>query len=323
VPKEYDSWARAPMPEAGSPWRASGEIFCGISGRQRGNLSLKRGFLSAVAILLTRSALSPSSSPRSSAAVAAMALLDPPERFQLGWGVPAFNRRICVGASPPGDLAVGEFMLFVCNLPCGLALPISSFFVLLLEEHGLVGVALFGQCLVSRMFISLVEVESELSCGSIFCMNFIASCSGLVVRLHELVELWLRSSGQATERRVPPCFQLFGFNSPDITSNDEGSFVLAHVTRRPPPPASHPEGRTGRHEDGGRALSARPCWCRVVHTCRNGARTSLEGRCNNFCFCKVLLSTTYRAVLALICILFVPVVCGVADSSLVPGPPGM
>jgi hypothetical protein len=43
TPKEYDSWARAPVPEAGSPWRASGEIFCGVSGRQWGNLSLKRG----------------------------------------------------------------------------------------------------------------------------------------------------------------------------------------------------------------------------------------------------------------------------------------
>jgi hypothetical protein len=42
TPKEHDSWARAPMPEAGSPWRASGEIFCGVSGRQWGNLSLKR-----------------------------------------------------------------------------------------------------------------------------------------------------------------------------------------------------------------------------------------------------------------------------------------
>jgi hypothetical protein len=109
------------------------------------------------------------------------------------------------------------------------------------------------------MFISLAEVESELSCGSIFRMNFIASGSGLVVRHHELVDLWLCSSGQATERRVSPCFQLFGFNGPDIASNDEGSLVLAHASRRPPSPASHPEGRTGRHEDGGCALSARPC----------------------------------------------------------------
>jgi hypothetical protein len=77
-----------------------------------------------------------------------MALLDPPERFQpkvalnlvrnlLGWGVSAFTGRIYVGASPHGDLIAREFVLFVSNLPSGLALPISSFFVLLLEELGL------------------------------------------------------------------------------------------------------------------------------------------------------------------------------------------
>jgi hypothetical protein len=37
----------------------------------------------------------------------------------LGWGVPVFARRICVGASPHGDLTVGEFVLFVSNLPLG------------------------------------------------------------------------------------------------------------------------------------------------------------------------------------------------------------
>jgi hypothetical protein len=42
TPKEYDSWAWAPVSEVGSPWRTSGEIFCGVSGRQWGNLSLKR-----------------------------------------------------------------------------------------------------------------------------------------------------------------------------------------------------------------------------------------------------------------------------------------
>jgi hypothetical protein len=98
-----------------------------------------------VAILITRCAFSPSSSPRSSAVVAAMALLDPPERLQsevalnlvrnlLGWGAPAFAERICVGASPHGDLTTGEFVLFVSNLPSGLALAIPSFFVLLLES---------------------------------------------------------------------------------------------------------------------------------------------------------------------------------------------
>jgi hypothetical protein len=44
TPKEYDSWARVPESGARSPWRASGEIFYGVSRRQWGNLSLKRGF---------------------------------------------------------------------------------------------------------------------------------------------------------------------------------------------------------------------------------------------------------------------------------------
>ena len=56
---------------------------------------------------------------------------------------------------------------------------------------------------------------------------------------------------------------------------------------------------------------------------RDGTRIPLEGGCNTFAFCKVLLSTIYQAVLALICVPLVPVVCGVTDSSLVPGPPGM
>jgi hypothetical protein len=101
-----------------------------------------------VAILITRSTLSLLSSPRSSAVVAAMVLLDPPERLQpevalnlvhnlLGWGVPAFTGRICVSASAYDDLTAREFVVSVSNLPSGLALPVSSFFVLLLEELGL------------------------------------------------------------------------------------------------------------------------------------------------------------------------------------------
>jgi hypothetical protein len=121
----------------------------------------------------TRCALLPPGSLRPYAVVATMALLDPPERLQpevalnlvrnlLGWGVLAFAGRICVGVSPHGDLAAREFVFFVSKLPSGLALPIPSFFVLPLEELGLVGAALFHRCLASRMFISLAVVESEL-----------------------------------------------------------------------------------------------------------------------------------------------------------------
>jgi hypothetical protein len=77
-----------------------------------------------------------------------MASLVHPERFQskvalnlmrnlLGWGVPAFAGRIRAGASPLGDLAAREFVLFISYLSCGLVLPISPFFLLLLEELGL------------------------------------------------------------------------------------------------------------------------------------------------------------------------------------------
>ena len=77
-----------------------------------------------------------------------MALLDLPERLQpevalnlvrnmLGWGMSTFAGKIHVGASPHDNLTTGEFVFFVSNLPGGLALPISSFFVLLLEELGL------------------------------------------------------------------------------------------------------------------------------------------------------------------------------------------
>jgi hypothetical protein len=54
---------------------------------------------------------------------------------------------------------------------------------------------------------------------------------------------------------------------------------------------------------------------------RDVTRTPLEGRCNTFAFCKVLLSTVYQTVLALIYVPPVPAVCDVVDSSLVPGPP--
>jgi hypothetical protein len=141
TPKEYDPCAWAPVPEIGSPWRASAEVFYGASGRRWGN-PLKRDSPSVVAILT--SALSPLSSLRSYVVVAAMALLDPPERLQpevalnfvcnpLGWGVLAFAGRIRVGVSPHGDLAAGEFVFFVSKLPSGLGLLNPSFFVLLPE----------------------------------------------------------------------------------------------------------------------------------------------------------------------------------------------
>jgi hypothetical protein len=82
------------------------------------------------------------------AAAQAMTLLGHPDRFQseealnlvrdlLGWSAPGLVGRIHAGAIPHGDLVAREFVLFTSYISCGLALPISPFFLLLLEEFGL------------------------------------------------------------------------------------------------------------------------------------------------------------------------------------------
>jgi hypothetical protein len=82
------------------------------------------------------------------AATHAMASLGHPDCFQseevlnlvcglLVWSALGLAGRIRAGAAPLGDLAAGEFILFTSYISCGLALPISPFFLLLLEEFGL------------------------------------------------------------------------------------------------------------------------------------------------------------------------------------------
>jgi hypothetical protein len=77
-----------------------------------------------------------------------MSSLPFPRRFQsqtqldsvrrlLGWSVPAQAGKIRAGKIPLRDLAAGEFVLFNSYIMCGLVPPISSFFLLLLEEFGL------------------------------------------------------------------------------------------------------------------------------------------------------------------------------------------
>jgi hypothetical protein len=58
-------------------------------------------------------------------------------RHLLGWTTPELVRRIRAGKIPLNDLAAGEFVLFTSYAMCGLVSPISSFFLLLLEEFGL------------------------------------------------------------------------------------------------------------------------------------------------------------------------------------------
>jgi hypothetical protein len=118
-----------------------------------GGSSVHSGFASAFfpncsALSAELSTLLRVHAPQFSAAAIAMATLVRPNHNQteealdsvrrmLGWGSPALAERIRAGTIPLGNLAAGEFVLFVSYLFCGLVLPILPFFLLLLEEFGL------------------------------------------------------------------------------------------------------------------------------------------------------------------------------------------
>jgi hypothetical protein len=127
-----------------------------------GRVFLEKGFTLRVAVTLSHSLLSlhpfafELSAPlcirilllHTCATADAMTSLGQPDRFQteatldvvrhlLGWSVSALVGRIRVGSVPLGDLAAWEFILFTSYISCGLALPISPFFLMLLEEFGL------------------------------------------------------------------------------------------------------------------------------------------------------------------------------------------
>jgi hypothetical protein len=131
------------------------------------------------------------SAPQFSTTAVSMATLVRPDHFQteealdtvrrlLGWGTPAFAGRIRAGTTPLGDLAAGEFVLFASYLFCGLALPISPFFLLLLEEfrlqlqhltpHSILQVAIFVH--FCGMFVGVA------ACTSLFRQFFVLVRSG-------------------------------------------------------------------------------------------------------------------------------------------------
>jgi hypothetical protein len=125
------------------------------------------------------------------AAAHAMALLGHPDRFQseetlnlvrglLGWSAPGLTGRIRVGAVPLGDLAAGEFMLFTSYISCGLALLISPFFLLLLEEFGLQLQHLTPHsALQAAIFVHLCEMFVGVApCTSLFRYFFVLVKSG-------------------------------------------------------------------------------------------------------------------------------------------------
>jgi hypothetical protein len=98
----------------------------------------------------------------------------------LGWSMLGLDGRIHAGATPLDDLTVREFMLFVSYISCGLALLISPFFLLLLEEfrlqlqhltpHSILQAAIFVH--LCEMFVGVAPYTS------LFCHFFVLVKSG-------------------------------------------------------------------------------------------------------------------------------------------------
>jgi hypothetical protein len=98
----------------------------------------------------------------------------------LGWSAPAYAARIRAGAAPLGDLAFEEFVLFVSYVSCGLALSISPFFLLLLEEFGLQLQHLTPHSILqAAIFVHLSEMFVRVApCTSLFHHFFVLVKSG-------------------------------------------------------------------------------------------------------------------------------------------------
>jgi hypothetical protein len=119
----------------------------------------------------------------------AMASLGHPNRFQseealnlvrglLEWSAPGFTGRIRASAAPLGDLAAREFVLFTSYISCGLALPISPFFLLLLEEFRLQHLTPHS-VLQAAIFVHLCEMFVGVApCTSLFRYFFVLVKSG-------------------------------------------------------------------------------------------------------------------------------------------------
>jgi hypothetical protein len=98
----------------------------------------------------------------------------------LRWSASVLTGRIRAGATPLSDLAAREFMLFVSYLCCGLALPISPFFLLLLEEFGLQLQHLTPHSILqAAIFVHLCEMFVGVApCTSLFRHFFVLVKSG-------------------------------------------------------------------------------------------------------------------------------------------------
>jgi hypothetical protein len=101
-------------------------------------------------------------------------------RGLLRWSAPRLIGKIHAGMTPLGDLAAGEFVLFVSYISCGLALPISPFFLLLLEEFGLQLQHLTPHSILqATIFVHLCEMFVGVApCTSLFRHFFVLVKSG-------------------------------------------------------------------------------------------------------------------------------------------------
>jgi hypothetical protein len=194
-----------PVSEAGSPWRASGEIFCGVSGRQWGNLSLKRDSpergshshhslrpfaLEFAALFCCRSRHGLARSSRVSPARGGTQLGAQPARMGCAGvrrkdlcrrlSLRQFHRQRvrALRLQPPQWSGAADFVSL--RVAAGGARPPTSALHALLHPSGghhrlpLPDVhggdtssRFFLQHSEERMFTSLVKVESGLSCGSV------------------------------------------------------------------------------------------------------------------------------------------------------------
>jgi hypothetical protein len=101
-------------------------------------------------------------------------------RGLLGWSAPGLAERIRTSVALLGDLAAEEFVLFVSYISCGLVLPISPFFLLLLEEFGLQLQHLTPHSILqAAIFIHLCEMFVGVApCTSLFHHFFVLVKSG-------------------------------------------------------------------------------------------------------------------------------------------------
>jgi hypothetical protein len=113
------------------------------------------------------------------------------------------------------------------------------------------------------------------------------------------------------QRHLPPSLQLFGFNGLiAVLVGGRGRGPLRNGARiEAAITVVTPSWRTPQGQRPRTSSVTLLALGSLYLQSRDGTRVPLEGRCNTFAFCKVLLSTIYQAVLALICVPPVPVVC--------------